>query len=256
MKSNLQPEASCSAVTGFVEDLGNISRQESASTETISEVPSHNNSESALPNHFFPPSDIRLWTLIRILVCNLFRIHNKGKWHGSITPSSIEALESSEEVEGVGVNATIKQMIAGGKSYLPPEAEEAISSEVTFDPFKADVYSLGHSLLFIAHGGRPLDVDRLKEVDILQCSSPIKEVLRRCLAKEVEARSNCAELLDHIFSYDATFYAPHAEKHDASTSSPLVCEAIPSPKNVLSPRSEEGDPTQFRSDSPDNNPNR
>eukprot|EP01105_Mastigella_eilhardi_P020271 TRINITY_DN4815_c0_g1_i1.p1 TRINITY_DN4815_c0_g1~~TRINITY_DN4815_c0_g1_i1.p1 ORF type:complete len:954 (-),score=341.97 TRINITY_DN4815_c0_g1_i1:62-2923(-) len=145
-------------------------------------------------------------------------LHNMGIIHRDIKGANILlTLKGAVKLVDFGVSGKLspsqpgRYTFIGTPYWMAPEVIENKNSAVPYDT-KADIWSIGITMLEFAHGQPPLsDIHPMKAIFQIPIrkpptltnpgawSSSFPDILEKCLARDPKARLSCAQLLQHQF---------------------------------------------------------
>ena len=184
-------------------------------------------------NKFGVPAGDSLRKLISHLVYGVKAIHDQKIAHLDIKPGNI-LLDSGNEVKiaDFGLCYIAEQeketkynKYAGSFPYMAPE----IVMKKLYDPFKADIWSLGITIYYLTTGTLPVSTKNEKELindlkfgisDLIdELPDDISTLVHMCLKYEPDERAKINELADYVFN---TFpHHPIAKKRTITLTSAL-----------------------------------
>ena len=143
-------------------------------------------------------TEIKLWKVFYVLLSALKYAQSRGIYHGNVTPWNTYETETGEvKLDGWGqVYFTNMTSIQPDEcKFLSPSRKLALfRSDMwnQYDPFKADIYSLGVTLLVLARGDVRGEVER--GIDGLEYSANFKELLRAMTQREEQGQFDSVRL--------------------------------------------------------------
>jgi len=190
-------------------------------------------------------SEIELQLMSQHLVAILAEFQKKNVYHGDICPASIFVTEDAYKLcdptfEGkVGANGLAQAiLLGGGRALLAPELLAQIPKqdfEIKTDRYKADVFSLGVTLLSLASLTRSEDLYNYEEgkIDLTLLDSRLKQVdsiyspvfshfLRDLLIFDESHRPDFIQLVDKLYMEESLKYYFERNKSTNVSKIPIV----------------------------------
>jgi len=185
-------------------------------------------------------SEIELQLLSQHLISILAEFQKKGVYHGDICPASIFVTDEAYKLcdptfESQGGSNAIAQaiLLGGGRALLAPELLKQVPNqdfEIKTNKYKADVYSLGATLLSLATLIRSEDLYNYEQgtIDFALLDSRLKQIeglyspvfnhfLRDLLTFEESKRPDFIQLVDKL-SMEESLRFIFEKKNGASVS--------------------------------------